>query len=740
MSTQVPVVGAERTAKALPDVGGRVDKVRVLAFPWKGGEVILSENIISFTWSEDASAAAVSGDLVIDNIGDIARKIMPGTWLVPQFFDPQTQKWHNLDPPLYVWERSLTDAYNRTSTITALDIVSFLQRQGAQNWLFRDEEQHPGGWTASQIAQQVVVDLGLKSALFKTHTKIPYLYLQNHTPYEAIVKAYTRDRQLTHIRYRIQAVGRKVVVKPFLSQDRVWQIAEGSNLYSAEWTESLDNLYTQIILLSTTTSKTTGAPAANATSSVNAPAVVTRGMRFTSTNVKRFGIIRNVIIFDKDVKASALKGIGKELLKLAQKLTRKVTISAEGLMPLRAGDLIYFNDGATKLHGNFFVSSISHSITAGAHQMDIELSYTDIVPVLYPTRDELVERTDKALIGTRAELAGPLGVAWYPPLGTTTYKVLRGPGGTGPHSFDAAPNDWLTDSAVDLQVPVGTQVFACMNGTVMGIGGNANGVSGHLAGFHLGIQSEIGKPSAYYAHLQKIEPSIYNGKKVKLGDLLGTVGLKDVPVTPDAPNATFNYLHFALSEGSFADKDSSKGINPLHWVSTAEMRNPAQETQPAGAGIVPQGVPEASDVAGTNKMISDIASYIRTKGALYAGGPNMAYAGVAQYIVTQGQAKGVDPRFLVAVSRIESQLGVSDDGVKLKNPLGLGPHNLYHSYEDAVSAFYTSVIGPAYYGARDIAHIQVHYNPGEHQDWIDKVSEFFRELGGDPNRDVIWTV
>lgn len=750
LRTTVTYTAPGGPVKPIPDVGGRVDAFRVLAYPWDGDAIMLDEVIISFTWSEDANQAAVSGDLVIDNIGDVARRIAPGSWLVPQFLDPISLTWHDLDPPLYVWSRSLTDLYDRTSTISALDIVSFLQRQGSQNWFFRDEPQHSGGWTASQIAEKIAGDLGIEATFFPTKYKIPYLFMQSHTPYDAIVKAYTRDRQISAVRYRIQAIGRKVVVQPFLSQDRVWRIAEGSNLNRAEWTESLDNLYTQIVLISSTTKS--GAEGVDAlaatTTSATGASFIQRGMKFTSPLVDRYGIIRNVIVFDKELPPEAMKFIGQNLIELATRVYPKVTIEAEGLMPLRAGDVIWFQEGGTNLMGDFFVSSISHSITSGNHSMSIELSYTDIVPLNYPTRQELVPASDKPLIGSLGTLAGPLGVAWFPPGGTSTdFKVIGKVNGTGPHALGGSGSapDWKVSSAVDIKLPVGTIVYAAFNGTITGIGHNPVGLNDHFAGWHVGLQSEIGKPSAYYAHLQTIDASLYNGKKVKLGDPIGTVGIKDA-ILPNGQSA--NYYHFALSEGSYADKNPQNGIDPLHWFDP-KTQPLAQESNPAtvagqvtaataiSSGLNPAGVPAANDNAGILKMTSDLKAFVRQQQA-GRGGVGVDLAGHAQEIVQLGIQYGVDPRLCVAIAGIESGFGTSSDAIRLNNCWGLGPHIQYSSLTEGIAAFYRSVTSSAYGGAKNVAGIMKHYNPSNWMEEAAIVIGFMTTLGADNRHDVIF--
>lgn len=372
--------GISKETVVLPEDGGTVGRVRFSVAPWtvddRGRKLIsnylIDENIVSMRWREDAEVAGVEVDIEINNKDNFARTILaPGNWIFPQFLDPTTKKWRYFGPALFVWSRSESDNNTLTSNVVCMDEMGLLQQQGPQDWFFKKDKKHPKGWRADQIAAKILYDLEVPAKLFRTDYYLPYFYVKNHTPYEALVKAYTRDRQISQIRYRVQALGKKVVVLPYLKQSKRWEVTEGSNIISTERVESLEGLYTELIVLS------------------RGQNFIHRGVRVVSGNVRRYGRRRKVITFDNNVRQSVLKATARILLSQTQRTQREVRVTAQGLLPLRATEAIYLRDTGAGLAGNFFVKSIIHNFINGEHTMDLVLSTTDIVPALYPSVDEL---------------------------------------------------------------------------------------------------------------------------------------------------------------------------------------------------------------------------------------------------------------------------------------------------------------------------------------------------------------
>lgn len=103
-------------------------------------------------------------------------------------------------------------------------------------------------------------------------------------------------------------------------------------------------------------------------------------------------------------------------------------------------------------------------------------------------------------------------------------------------------DNWESENAVDIAVPVGTPVYAVAAG-IIGPQFGPDG-TGRFAGIRLHLNS--GADSFYYAHLSGTAPGISPGVRVKAGQLLGYSG---------SANGVA-HLHFA----------STTNLNPLDIV------------------------------------------------------------------------------------------------------------------------------------------------------------------------------
>jgi murein DD-endopeptidase MepM/ murein hydrolase activator NlpD len=104
-------------------------------------------------------------------------------------------------------------------------------------------------------------------------------------------------------------------------------------------------------------------------------------------------------------------------------------------------------------------------------------------------------------------------------------SFIQGPYGNGTHgkAFNQAggSDNWESENAVDIGVPVSTRVFAVDAGTI-GSSFGSLGEGGRFAGLRLHLVTA--RNEWYYAHLSKFASGIAPGVKVKAGDLLGYSG------------------------------------------------------------------------------------------------------------------------------------------------------------------------------------------------------------------------
>ncbi len=116
--------------------------------------------------------------------------------------------------------------------------------------------------------------------------------------------------------------------------------------------------------------------------------------------------------------------------------------------------------------------------------------------------------------------------------------------------------------------------------------------------------------------------------------------------------------------------------------------------------------------------------------------------GLGAVFVTEGNAVGLDPRFLVAISGAETSFGTYGPSQGIHNPFGMGPGISYPSWSAAIAAAARNLGGPIYAGDGrvTIGTIQQRWAPAGasndptdlNSNWARNVATYYAELGGDP--------
>lgn len=112
----------------------------------------------------------------------------------------------------------------------------------------------------------------------------------------------------------------------------------------------------------------------------------------------------------------------------------------------------------------------------------------------------------------------------------------------------------------DLLGSIGTPIVSVEGGTVESIGWNRYG------GWRLGIRSNDGKRSYYYAHLRKDRPyaeGIKQGARVKPGQVIGYMGMTGYSETENFNGMNVPHLHFGLQ--LIFDESQKEGENQI-WL------------------------------------------------------------------------------------------------------------------------------------------------------------------------------
>ncbi len=92
--------------------------------------------------------------------------------------------------------------------------------------------------------------------------------------------------------------------------------------------------------------------------------------------------------------------------------------------------------------------------------------------------------------------------------------------GVGTHSYSAWPNNWQSDRAVDIALPLGSPLYAIDAGVIARVGGDPRDFSGRFGGARLTVIA--GDDAYYYAHLSGVV--VGDGERVVRGQLVGFSG------------------------------------------------------------------------------------------------------------------------------------------------------------------------------------------------------------------------
>lgn len=121
----------------------------------------------------------------------------------------------------------------------------------------------------------------------------------------------------------------------------------------------------------------------------------------------------------------------------------------------------------------------------------------------------------------------------------------------GTHAKDfnvrGGSDNWQSENAVDISLPVGTPVYSPVSGTVVRAGPLPGNPGGRFAGQRVTVQGS--NNAFYFAHLSAVSVSV--GQKISAGTILGNSG---------SANGV-DHLHFAVENGS-----------PLDWLIPRKAR------------------------------------------------------------------------------------------------------------------------------------------------------------------------
>lgn len=254
--------------------------------------------------------------------------------------------------------------------------------------------------TATHIIKDLSKKFGIQVGnLANTKHQIPRFIMRGKTLYDVFITALTMTQKVTGKRYMLRSRKGKLELIEVRSASVWLRYEAGHNLISASYSESIEDVRTQI--------EYTGGDD-------NAPVKTV-----VKKDTAKYGIMQHTE-HNSDANASALTPLAKSLLNELSKPSREMSIQVLGMPDMIAGTAIIAKDNLTGLSGGYFVTADKHDYSpSGSHVMDLSLSKTLDLPVLeYEAPDEETGSD----IGKTAEYDVPYSTGWI----ATAYDPMLG--------------------------------------------------------------------------------------------------------------------------------------------------------------------------------------------------------------------------------------------------------------------------------------------------------------------------
>ena len=209
---------------------------------------------------------------------------------------------------------------------------------------------------------------------------------------------------------------------------------------------------------------------------------------------------------------------------------------------------------------------------------------------------------------------------------------------------------------------------------------------------------------------------------------------------------------------------SARHVSESADAAAAAEDDDAAEALPASEDAAPDGplvrladAPDETAVAGTatpslspgvqrtDEVVPEVQGDAAAQAARidgYLASKFSPLTGLGAVFVTESQAVGMDPRFLVAISGAETSFGTYGPSQGIHNPFGMGPGIYYASWAEGIRAAAQNLGGPLYLGDGRVTIVAIRdrWAPasaandptGLNSNWVRNVSTYLTELGGDP--------
>lgn len=224
------------------------------------------------------------------------------------------------------------------------------------------------------LAQDFEIPLG---DIEDTGYVIPYLKLPNKSLSDMVKVALKRTRQQTGKRFFISNKAGRLTLTSVAKPQKYFVFKDGSNLISAKYSRSIEDMITQVRVI--------GGPKGKETS------VIVKD----DTKRKQYGVIQALEILDEKATASQVKQRASTILKESSQVAESLSVEVLGIPEVDVGSAVYVINEMTQTNGAYFVESVSHKYSSAMHTMSLTLTRTFELPDIEISSDMITREVAK---------------------------------------------------------------------------------------------------------------------------------------------------------------------------------------------------------------------------------------------------------------------------------------------------------------------------------------------------------
>lgn len=213
--------------------------------------------------------------------------------------------------------------------------------------------------TADAIIRQLCSAFGIGVGnIPATGVTLKKLILRNMSVWDMCITALTETSKRNGKKYQIRFKEGKLYVIEKGAQTVRWVIAQGSNLISASYSESIEEMRNRVLIIG------------------DKDKVI--------ADVKDMGLIKTYGLLqelrsESDITAGEAQTMAANVLKELGRVFKEASVECLGIDDVEAGTAVEVQEELTGLVGTFYVDTDDHTLENGKHTMNLKLSWTDEV-------------------------------------------------------------------------------------------------------------------------------------------------------------------------------------------------------------------------------------------------------------------------------------------------------------------------------------------------------------------------